>query len=301
MNNPAKKKHFFRRLNVELTEDEIKNPRFWDVFKIIWHSIKGYFVEKPGQIIGSTFILLMLWGTHGNLELLGCFWHNWRAPGTNPACRPLLCPCIPWGNELISFWLGALLLVIVPIILIKLIFKKDKLSDYGLGMPPKNLRCLASMTFLVLFGCSCIVFFLSGSRSADMRQLYPLFKNFKSVGQFILYELSYLPFLIAIEFIFRGYLLFGLANFCDKEIRRASGVGGVFYFHRYALLIQMLSYTAWHLGKPVPELWGTLGWGLAAGAMAYALRSIWPVVLSHWLLNVVVDGYFAIKCHLISI
>jgi len=36
----------------------------------------------------------------------------------------------------------------------------------------------------------------------------------------------------------------------------------VFYFGRYALMIQMLSYTAWHLGKPLPELWGTVVWGL---------------------------------------
>ncbi|HXW68251.1 MAG TPA: CPBP family glutamic-type intramembrane protease [Dissulfurispiraceae bacterium] len=300
MNRLAKTKDFFRRLNAKLTEHEIENPIFVTVFKIIWHSIKRYFVEKPGQIIGTTFILLMFWGTHGNLELLGCFWHNWRIPGTNPACRPLLLPGLPWGNELISFWGGAFLLVILPIILIKFIFKQP-LSLYGLGMPPKHLTRLASTTLLVLFVCSCMFFFLFGSRSADMRQLYPLFKNFKSVGQFILYELSYLPFFIAIEFIFRGYLLFGLAQLREEEVRRASGVHGVFYFHRYALLIQMLSYTAWHLGKPLSELWGTLGWGLAAGAMALALRSIWPVVVSHWLLNVVVDGYFAIKCHLISI
>jgi hypothetical protein len=100
-----------------------------------------------------------------------------------------------------------------------------------------------------------------------------------------------LPFFIAIEFIFRGYLLFGLAGALDEEIRtRVGGVPGVFYFGRYALLIQMLSYTAWHLGKPVPELWGTIVWGLAAGATAYAIRSIWPIVFAHWLLNVLLDA-----------
>jgi hypothetical protein len=68
------------------------------------------------------------------------------------------------------------------------------------------------------------------------------------------------------------------------------GVTGPFYFGRYALLIQMLSYTAWHLGKPALELWGTLVWGLTAGATAYMIRSIWPIVLSHWLLNVFIDA-----------
>ena len=51
----------------------------------------------------------------------------------------------------------------------------------------------------------------------------------------------------------------------------------------------MLSYTAWHLGKPLPELWGTVIWGLAAGATAYAIRSLWPIILAHWLLNVFLD------------
>ena len=43
-------------------------------------------------------------------------------------------------------------------------------------------------------------------------------------------------------------------------------------------------------GKPVPELFGTLIWGLAAGASAYAVRSIWPVVMANWLLNVISDS-----------
>jgi membrane protease YdiL (CAAX protease family) len=51
----------------------------------------------------------------------------------------------------------------------------------------------------------------------------------------------------------------------------------------------MLAYTAWHLGKPLPELWGTLVWGPAASAIVLATHSIWPIVLVHWLLNVWMD------------
>ena len=125
-----------------------------------------------------------------------------------------------------------------------------------------------------------------------MQSTYPLYQgSFSSGKEFLLYELIYLPFFIAIEFIFRGYLLFGLAGVRDEEIREGnSGHPGVFYFHKYALLIQMLSYTAWHLGKPTAELWGTLAWGLAAGATAYACKSVWPIIISHWLLNVFLDA-----------
>jgi membrane protease YdiL (CAAX protease family) len=120
---------------------------------------------------------------------------------------------------------------------------------------------------------------------------YPFYRPFNSIAEFIIYELAYFLFFLVIEFTFRGYLLFGLAGVRDSEIdTMGGGVPGQFYFDRYALLIQMLSYTAWHLGNPLPEVWGTLIWGLAAGAVAYAVRSIWPVVLSHWLLNVVLDA-----------
>ena len=104
---------------------------------------------------------------------------------------------------------------------------------------------------------------------------------------FYFYELTYLPFFVAIEFVFRGYLLFGLESITPGDVRSGSWAAAApYFFGKNALLIQMLSYTAWHLGKPLPELWGTIVWGIAAGATAWAVRSIWPVVLSHWLLNV---------------
>jgi hypothetical protein len=273
----------------DLDEVELEDPDFVTVLKLIWFSIRGFFNERPGQIIGSTFILLMLWGAHGKLELLGLISPAWRGPGVDVGDRPPLLPGIPWDQELISFAVGAFLLVVIPVLIIKFGFK-EPLSRYGLALPPPGRRALAGWTFLALTLLSLPAFWL-GATDNGMRQVYPFYRSFANQGEFLLYELSYLPFFIAIEFIFRGYLLFGLAGARDAEVKHAGGGSpGGFYFHRYALLIQMLTYTAWHLGKPVAELWGTLIWGLAAGATAYAVRSIWPVVLSHWLLNVFLDA-----------
>jgi hypothetical protein len=55
----------------------------------------------------------------------------------------------------------------------------------------------------------------------------------------------------------------------------------------------MLPYIAWHLGKPVPEVWGAIVWGFAAGVLVYTIRSIWPIVVAHWLLNVFMDAIIA--------
>lgn len=276
-------------------EVELNEPDFITVFKVIWHSVRSFFRERPGQIIGLSFILIMLWGTHGNLELLRLIWPDYRGPGRNVGNRPQLLPAIPWDNELISFWAGALLLVVVPMLVIKFAFKQP-LSSYGLGLPPKHRRALAVWTFLTLTLLSLPAFWLA-TQDDGMRNLYPFYKQFSGAGDFLLYELTYLPFFIAIEFIFRGFLLFGLAGIRDQEVDHTGGYPGAFYFHKYALLIQMLSYTAWHLGKPLPELWGTLVWGLAAGATAYAVRSIWPLVLSHWLLNVFLDALIVKPFH----
>jgi hypothetical protein len=284
-----KNRKLISRIAEDFDERELREPNYLTVLRVVWHTVKSFFKERPGQIIISAFILIMLWGYHGELDLLGFFWKGWVPPGTDPALRIPIISWIPWDYELISFLAGAFLLVVVPMIIIKYGFHQS-LSDYGLGMPPKGRRALAFWTFIILM-LICLPVFYFGAQDEGMRQVYPFFKSFTGAEQFLIYELSYLPFFIAIEFIFRGYLLFGLWGVRDDEINNsAGGVPGVLQFGKYALLISMLSYTAWHLGKPIPELWGTLVWGLAAGTLAYTCRSIWPVVLAHWLLNVFIDA-----------
>ncbi len=273
----------------ELNENELENPTVQTILRIIYFSVRRFFTEKPGQIIGSTFVLLLLWGTHGRIEVLRLIWPAWRGPGVEVGTRPVLIPGIPWDNELISWAIGVFLLVIIPIILITRVFKQP-ISDYGLGLPPPNRRRLALISFVFLMVIGIPLFYF-GTQDATMRAFYPFFHGpFANIGSFILYELTYLPFFLIIEFIFRGFLLFGLGGIRDSDVKDAGvGARGPLFFARYALLIQMLSYTAWHLGNPLPEVWGTPVWGLAAGAIAYAVRSIWPVTAAHWLLNVFFD------------
>ncbi len=264
-------------------------PTIKTVLTIIWNSIKTFFQERPGQIIGSAFLLIMIWGYHGNLDLLKFILPSWSEPGLNISTRTPLLSFIPWDREIISFFAGFFLVVVIPMLIIKFGFKEN-LSDYGLGLPEKGKGKLGIMVFVTLTVCCLIPFYFAANSSA-MQEVYPFYKNLNSTSQFIIYELTYFPFFIAIEFIFRGYILFGLAGVKDFEIQNAGGgLPGKFYFHRYAILIQMLSYTAWHLGKPIPELWGTPIWGLAAGVCTYTVKSIWPATFSHWVLNVFLDA-----------
>ena len=282
-----------------IPEEELEHPSLTTMFKIVWQSLRGFRLERAALIVGSSFFLLMVWGYHGNLDLLQSIWPAYRGPGVDIGTRAVLIPGILWDNEMISFFGGTLLVVIVPILLIKYVYKQP-FKNFGLALPPRGRRMLALQAVIILIVLS-LPAFLAATRDPSMRATYPFYRPFSSVVEFALYELTYLPFFIAIEFIFRGYMLFGLAGIRDDAVRNAirtrgsdAGVPGPFYFGRYALLIQMLSYTAWHLGKPLPELWGTLIWGLVAGVIAYTVRSIWPVVLSHWLLNVIFDAIVAL-------
>lgn len=252
---------------------------------LVWATLRLYAGKKPFVVIVSSFLLLMLWGFHGNLDLLKLLIPSWSPPGSDPATRQPLLSWVPWDRELISFWGGALLVVVVPALIIRFGFK-EPLRNYGLALPPKEKRAQGLGVFLLLLLVLLPAFYL-GSRDAQMQSVYPFYKNLSSVPQFVLYELSYFPFFVAIEFIFRGYLLFGLSA---MKTPADDGPQNAARFVGWGWVIQMLPYTAWHLGKPAAELWGTPVWGLVTGLLTYHLRSIWPVTLAHWALNVWLDA-----------
>ncbi len=273
---------------IPIDEAELANPKILTVLRLVYNTIVRVFHDPVGMIIGSGFILIMLWGTHGKLDIVGALWDGWR-PFSDPASRGTIISGLPWDQEWIAFFAGSVLLVLVPCILIKLVFKQD-LADYGLGLPPKGRVRLALLSAGILMAVSLPAFYL-GTNDAGMQATYPFYRGeFEGIGAFALYSLGALAFYVNIEFIFRGYLLFGLFQFKDRDAPDGVvGVKGPLVFGYYAIFISMLSYTAWHLGKPLPELWGTLIWGVAAGTIVLASRSIGPIIAVHWLMNVLLD------------
>jgi hypothetical protein len=272
----------------EIPESELEHPTLNTVGKLLWNTLLRFRDDPTALILGSAFLSLMIWGYHGNLELLGIAWNGWKGPGSDPATRGDVVSWVPWDQEWLSFWAGALIVVGIPWACIRFALP-GSLGDYGMRMPPRDRRRFAAVCSVVLFVPSLALFYV-GAHDPGMSATYPFFSDFDGAGEFVIYELGYLPFFIAIEFIFRGYLLFGLYGLQDRAAPfRVVGERGPLVFGYYAILISMLSYTAWHLGKPLPELWGTLVWGLAAGAIALAIRSIIPIIVVHWLLNVWLD------------
>lgn len=98
-----------------------------------------------------------------------------------------------------------------------------------------------------------------------MQDQQPLITYF--LGLFFLY---YLPW----EFFFRGFLLFGL-----KEK----------YGTMPAILIQTISSCLVHIGKPTPEIIGSIPFGIIFGMIAIRTKNIWIVVLLHAALGIFTD------------
>jgi membrane protease YdiL (CAAX protease family) len=188
------------------------------------------------------------------------------------------------------------LLVVIPCCIIKFRFK-ERLADYGLGWKKEKVKLgLVALCFLVI---GFAIFFYIGTFFPEQQAEYPMFRDKipqGAWGAFIVYELVYFLFFIVIEFIFRGYILFGLYGI--KDIQAAEGVEGIkgpYVFGVYAILIQMLPYIVWHLPKPSTEYLGALVWGIVVAAIALKTRSLWTIIIAHWLLNVFMDTVIWLK------
>ena len=222
---------------------------------------------REGAIITSVILLLIVCGPKGIPVFIPLF-HKWIT--SDPAQAGL-------RLQMVSILSGFILLGIVPLLMIRFGFKQN-FRDYGLGLG--NVR-LGLGLFLVTAAVWFPVSYLSSIRP-DMAREYPLIyqgmssAEIKAVFQwrtFIAFELIYSTFFFTVEFIYRGFMLLGL----EKR------------FGAYAVLIQMIPYTIWHLPKPTPELMVTPLWGFTAGALGLRIRSIWYPFAVHWLANVIMD------------
>jgi membrane protease YdiL (CAAX protease family) len=211
-----------------------------DLLVLIWTTVKKL-KDKASVILWSSFILLLLWGFHGDMAVLG--------------------------------------------------------SLFGEGWTQKVTFGLAMVASLTLLGITSVFVFFA-SFQPGMQQEYPLFAQrvdgdviwtISHWWEFLIYELIYLLFFITIEFAFRGYLLFGLSSIRTLQKTEDNRQVSIRRFGIYAILIQMLAYTTWHYGKPVPEMVGTVVWGICVAAIALRVRSIWPIIIPHWLYNVFLD------------
>ena len=152
-------------------------------------------------------------------------------------------------------------LLIIPALIVKFYFKED-LNKYGFTPGDKKAGFIISLSFLLIM--LPVIWIVSAEPSFTLA--YPLLASARySWKIFIIYEAGLFIYLIAWEFIWRGFMLFGL-----KE-----------KFGYYAVLIQMIPFLILHNGKPPAEVFGAILGGLALGVLAFRTNSIYYCVLTH--------------------
>jgi len=151
--------------------------------------------------------------------------------------------------------------LILGIHIIKLLFKEN-LRDYGFKLGDYKIGFFFLFIFLAVM--LLLVWFVSATPA--FAQKYPHLPGARtSWDVFFIYEAGMLIYMFAWEFMWRGFMLFGL----EKK------------FGYYSILMQMIPFVILHNGKPFLETFGAIFGGIALGILALRTRSFYYCVVIH--------------------
>jgi membrane protease YdiL (CAAX protease family) len=164
--------------------------------------------------------------------------------------------------------------VVVPLIVWKLVFPKDRVLDMGLrGKGFLSHVWIYLLCLAVVFGAMAIV-----AQQPDFLSYYPFYKlSSRSWFDLLCWEALYFLQFLALEFYFRGWLL--------AALRRSLGAAAIF--------VMAAPYCMIHFGKPYLEAQGAIIAGVVLGSLAMKTRSIYAGFLVHVTVAGLMD-YFAL-------
>ncbi|MFM7203515.1 MAG: type II CAAX prenyl endopeptidase Rce1 family protein [Myxococcota bacterium] len=171
---------------------------------------------------------------------------------------------LPWPDmwhHVYWAWFSSLTYMVPPMLFAWWVHR-EKPADYGLSL--KGARPYAWLYVALFLGVLPAVVVASGSDAFLNR--YPFYQAAgRSWPQFLIWELSYGFQFLALEYFFRGFMLFPLA--------RRLGAAAIF--------VMVIPYTMIHFSKPLPETLGAVLAGTALGTLALRTRSIFGGVAIH--------------------
>ncbi len=177
-----------------------------------------------------------------------------------------------FGNLYPAFyWYGCSLLVLgaVPLLIGRFGLRRP-LADWGAGLGDWRFGLPAALALYCAFLPVLVVF----SYQPAFQSKYPLFAAATKSGMhFLLHELAYAGYFIGWEFIYRGFMLFGL--------KPRLGL--------YAVFVQTIPFAIMHFGKPQIETLAAVFAGVILGFLALRSRSFWYGWLLHAMVAVTND------------
>ena len=181
-----------------------------------------------------------------------------------------------WAASCVVFYL------ILPLIFQKIVFPKSP-SLFQFDIPIKHWKIYGLMLLIM------IIPLITASFLPSFQQTYPFVyipKGDSFYRILLFWEIGYLCQFVAVEFFFRGFLLFAF----EKEMGYK------------AVLIPLIPYVMIHFGKPFPETIGAIVAGLVLGTMALRSKSIIPGICVHYFIAIGMDllslwqqGYFTVS------
>ncbi len=161
------------------------------------------------------------------------------------------------------YWLSADFVIhfIVPVLLSAFILRQ-KPRDFGLGWGDYRMGIKIFVLFMIIM---MPILWIATSFPGFIQKYPHTSAVLSNWTLFAIYNLCFILYMIGWEFIWRGYMLFGL-----KE-----------KFGYYAILIQMIPFVILHNGKPVAETLGAIVAGIALGILAWRTNSFWYCAMTH--------------------
>jgi membrane protease YdiL (CAAX protease family) len=216
---------------------------------------------QPSTLVLSlSAVLLTLQYYWGNRTLLRKLLTPYGLTGTSLEMAESLGWCL----------LIVLLYLVIPALVVKFAFR-ERLRDYGLGWGGLHRH----WHFYVGVLAAMLPVVIGAARTPYFQQTYPFYDYVSaSLFGFLLWQAAYGLQFLAVEFFFRGFLLFGL--------RPTFGV--------HALLIGMAPYCMIHFQKPMGEALGAIVAGFLLNYLALKNRSIWGGAFLHWMIALTMDA-----------
>lgn len=173
------------------------------------------------------------------------------------------------------FFSDTVVLLFIPILIIIFLIK-EKPSNYGLKVGDSKIGIKA----VIIFSVFIIIINWFVSSLTGFENTYPLLEDILySWRIFLYYEAALFIYLIAWEFIWRGFLQFGLEE----------------KFGIYAILVQTMPFVILHNGKPPLETFAAIFGGIILGYLAYRTRSIFYGVLIHFVMLFSLDLFVILR------
>lgn len=163
------------------------------------------------------------------------------------------------------WWAAVTLTIYISVPVAYALLTGQAIRSYGLSLGFVRSEAV----FIALIAPAIVVLVWLVSSDERFLRTYP-FYDYESggdgaIGKLIIFELAYGATFVALEFFFRGFLVFAG--------QPALGV--------HAVPVMAFAYCLLHLGKPMPECASSLIGGLILGYVALRLRSIAAGVVAH--------------------